>query len=132
MAEYSELPAKTKAAIVASIMGLGTIYATKVYQEHEDIPDIINEFEKGLRSFNNEDDQPKKHRQQIITEEEWNEYDEIWGFDVPAIGIPDEARQAFLDRERGIPSQIVEEDYLDFLIRVQRRSMSRLAKGLPP
>eukprot|EP00972_Heterocapsa_arctica_P026390 3885735-Heterocapsa_arctica.AAC.1 len=75
MAEYIDISVNTKAAIIESIMGLGIIYAEK-YEELEDIPDIINEIEKGLRSFNNRDYQHKKRGQHTSTEVKWEEVDE--------------------------------------------------------
>eukprot|EP00972_Heterocapsa_arctica_P103604 15268560-Heterocapsa_arctica.AAC.1 len=42
---------KDQAAIVESIMGMGTIYATKGHEELEDIPDIINQLEKHIEKF---------------------------------------------------------------------------------
>eukprot|EP00972_Heterocapsa_arctica_P028220 4151402-Heterocapsa_arctica.AAC.1 len=51
MEEFVEITARTKAAIIESILGLGCIFAKEGFEELKDMPDIINEVEKGLRSY---------------------------------------------------------------------------------
>eukprot|EP00972_Heterocapsa_arctica_P104195 15355634-Heterocapsa_arctica.AAC.1 len=68
------------------MLGLGAIFAEHRYNELEDLPVIINELEKGLRRHNSESKKTKRH---AIAESEWDEYDEIWGFDDVPRGFPD-------------------------------------------
>eukprot|EP00972_Heterocapsa_arctica_P038464 5666596-Heterocapsa_arctica.AAC.1 len=63
----------------------------------------------------------------------WDEYDEIWGFDMIPEDHPDYQlhAEALKDRcERGIPAQLDEEDYPDFYARVESRRESRTQRGV--
>eukprot|EP00972_Heterocapsa_arctica_P007634 1113006-Heterocapsa_arctica.AAC.1 len=62
----------------------------------------------------------------------WDEYDEIWGFDMIPEDYPDYHlhAEALKDRyETGIPTPLDEQDYADFYARVERRRESRIQRG---
>ena len=75
----------------------------------------------------------ERERELEMTYSPFVEYDEVWGFDDPSLGFPDYDMhlKAYTDREKGIPSQIQEEDLPAFFERVRRRSISRRRRGLP-
>eukprot|EP00972_Heterocapsa_arctica_P016235 2395580-Heterocapsa_arctica.AAC.1 len=71
--------------------------------------------------------------QKGIADWEWDENDEIWGFDDVPTGFEDyEVHvQAHMDRcVRGIPTLIEPQDLEVFRDRVRRRTGSRIAKGI--
>eukprot|EP00972_Heterocapsa_arctica_P059376 8755810-Heterocapsa_arctica.AAC.1 len=73
-----EISYRTKAAIIKSILGLGYISTNKGYEELRDMPDIINEMEKGLKSFQPANFKHNMRGQHLVTVESWDEY-EIMG-----------------------------------------------------
>eukprot|EP00972_Heterocapsa_arctica_P024196 3566485-Heterocapsa_arctica.AAC.1 len=92
---------------------------------------MVNELGKGLRSHNSESTMPFRKG---IADEEWDEYDEFWGFDDVPTGFENYAEhvQAHLDRcVRGIPTPI-EPQNVAFYERVRRRTGSRMARGRSP
>eukprot|EP00972_Heterocapsa_arctica_P027918 4106394-Heterocapsa_arctica.AAC.1 len=71
--------------------------------------------------------------QEGIADWEWDEYDEILGFDDVPTGFEDyEVHvQAHLDRcVRGIPTQMKPQDLEAFRDRARRRTGSRIARGI--
>jgi hypothetical protein len=73
----------------------------------------------------------ERERELEMTYSPFVEYDEVWGFDDPPLGFPDYDLhlKAYMDREKGIPAQIQEEDLPAFFERVRRRSISRRRRG---
>eukprot|EP00972_Heterocapsa_arctica_P038897 5731953-Heterocapsa_arctica.AAC.1 len=80
------------------------------------MPEIVAMLEAGLMC------QSLNHRSSRIREKEWlwDEYDEIWGFDM----VPEEHidyymhSEALRDRhERGIPTLLDERDHVEFFAR---------------
>eukprot|EP00972_Heterocapsa_arctica_P014197 2090576-Heterocapsa_arctica.AAC.1 len=70
-----------------------------------------------------------------IADWEWDECDEIWGFEDVPIFVDDyeELVQTHLDRHlRGIPTGIEPADLEHFYARMARRVGSRLGRGLTP
>eukprot|EP00972_Heterocapsa_arctica_P061586 9083596-Heterocapsa_arctica.AAC.1 len=64
---------------------------------------------------------------------QWDEYDEIWGFDQIPEGYQDYQRhaEALRDRyERGVPTLIEERDLPDFYARMERMRESRMRRGV--
>eukprot|EP00972_Heterocapsa_arctica_P106155 15637915-Heterocapsa_arctica.AAC.1 len=64
---------------------------------------------------------------------QWDEYDEIWGFDVIPESYPYYQRhaEALRDRyQRGVPTMIDEQDLPDFCARMERRRESRMRRGV--
>eukprot|EP00972_Heterocapsa_arctica_P061154 9017545-Heterocapsa_arctica.AAC.1 len=75
MEEFVDITVRTKPAIIESILGLGYIYAKEGYEELKDMPDIINEAEKGLRSYQHKDYKHTNRGQHPFTKESWKDYE---------------------------------------------------------
>eukprot|EP00972_Heterocapsa_arctica_P066939 9877897-Heterocapsa_arctica.AAC.1 len=64
---------------------------------------------------------------------QWDEYDEIWGFDQIPENFPDyhiHAEALRARHERGVSTMIDERDLPDFYARMERRRESRMRRGL--
>eukprot|EP00972_Heterocapsa_arctica_P073799 10894254-Heterocapsa_arctica.AAC.1 len=92
------------------------------------MPEIVTMLEAGLMSQNMGRRSARIRRKYWL----WDEYDEIWGFDMIPEDFPDYHMnaEALRDRyERGIPTQLEEQDYADFFARMERRRESRIQRG---
>ena len=62
-----------------------------------------------------------------LTEEKWDEYDEIWGFAMIPESNPEMVRnlEGLRNRQAGVPDQLEEDELADFYARIQRRKETR-------
>eukprot|EP00972_Heterocapsa_arctica_P108248 15940777-Heterocapsa_arctica.AAC.1 len=77
---YVEISMDTKAAIIESILGQGYLFTKTGYKELKDMPDIINEMEKDLRSYRHKNFKREKRGQHPDTVDTWKD-GEIMGED---------------------------------------------------
>eukprot|EP00972_Heterocapsa_arctica_P100663 14842389-Heterocapsa_arctica.AAC.1 len=126
---FREHPVEVTGTILESILGLGAIFERHGFKELKDLPEMVAMLEEGL----------KRQRTDFIShrmrkkEWNWDEYDDILGFEEVPAGYPDYQMHAdaLRDRhERGVPTLIDERDHSYFYARMERRRESRRKRGV--
>eukprot|EP00972_Heterocapsa_arctica_P006628 969970-Heterocapsa_arctica.AAC.1 len=82
---FREHPVEVAGTILENILGLGALFEHYGYEELTEMPEIVTMLEAGRMSQNT------SHRSRRIRRKEWlwDEYDEIWEFDMVPEGYPD-------------------------------------------
>eukprot|EP00972_Heterocapsa_arctica_P016841 2486287-Heterocapsa_arctica.AAC.1 len=125
---FREHPVEVAGTILESILGLGAIYKQHGFEELTELPEMLTMLESDLMSQNTNFRSRRLRRK----EWQWDEFDEIWGFDQIPESYPDYQirAEALRDRhERGVPTMIDERDLPDFYARMERRRESRMRRG---
>eukprot|EP00972_Heterocapsa_arctica_P043168 6364624-Heterocapsa_arctica.AAC.1 len=85
MEEFTlEITYRAKAAIIESILGLGYIFTNKGFEDLRDMPDIVNDMENGLISFQPANFKHKMRGPHPVTVESWED-SEIMGDTEPCM-----------------------------------------------